>query len=683
MKGLQVVFLNIKGRHIKNVNTGKRGKITRNDVTYSKIFAGWLKFFTESVKKKPMEASVETVSLKKNIKTNSSFEKLLIDTQNKNTEIKQTVEVKQIKQRSYKINKKNNTNMLKKIQNNKELELNKFVKLKMNEDSQLIFKYFQDHKDKHENAMHDIKNSHLINKENINRIIDSKGKKEVNELKELHKNLSKHNAFYGKISYKIQDKNIMVGSEKNNENCSSDVNIKSQDRKNDIFKNIKQAFCPKEKLDSHYFKKLTEKLQILGKYEFSKNVKNKNILSKNKEITFFVNVKKGVKSGFNRNNLGDVTNGSDNISLNYRLNRESNIVDEDKVEIDVSPKGNNLKILLDKTDKKKIFVDIESFQDKNNIADSGGVNFVSSNLKVSQKQNVVQDIKFLMEKINEVSASKVTNEKKSHDQFKYSEMKPKNDIFKIFEALHDKHEKKEDNIQYVRKLDYSEGEGDLTELFKTLKKVDVGKIENYSDSNFTENKMYLRDKEWRLSDDVSFKNKNHVEKILWHIENISNTKSDSSLKVSDTLFFKNSGDNGAINHYLENVSFNKFSKANIGPNRTAFIVLNDDSIKGSIKVFTKGNEHVRVIFNLSDALNVKIATYLGDLKANLHNHGFKDVFLGLGHSCGNGDRGFSNSEKNEAKSGKFSNVKMTSKLWKEPLGEISSLNNLSNLNTLA
>ncbi len=687
MKGLQVAFLNIKGRHIKNVNTGKKGKITNNnDVKDSKIFAGWLKFFTESVKKKPMEASVETVShgREESIKTNSSSKRLLINKRDKNTEITRTVKVKETKQRGHKISRRVTTNMLGKTQTNKKLEQNKFVKLEMNDKSQLIFKYFQDSKDERENVIHDIRNFHLINEENINRIINSKGKKEVNKLKELYKNLSEHNIFHSKTNYEIQDKNIVVESVKNNENCSSNVNIKSQNRKNDVLEDVKQAFCPKKKLDSRYFKKLTEKLQILGKYEFSKDVKNKNILSKNKEITFFVNVKKEAKSGFNRNNLGNVTNGSDNTLLNYRLNRESNMVSEDKVEIDVSSKENSLKILLDKTDKKKIFMNIESFQNRNDIANSGSVNFISSNWKASQKRNVAQNVKFLMEKISEISMSKVTSKKKSHGQFNYSEMKPKNDIFKIFEALHGKYEKKEDNIQYVKKLDYSEGEGDLTELSKTFKKIDVSKIENYSDSNFAENKMYLRDKEWRLSEDVSFKNKNnHVEKILWHIENISNTKSDSSLKVSDTLFFKNSGDNGAINHYLENVPFDKFSKADIGPNRTAFIVLNDDGIKGSIKVFTKGNEHVRVIFNLADALNVKIAAYLGDLKANLHSHGFKDIFLGLGHPCGNGDRGFSNNEKNETKGGKFSNVKMTSKLWKEPLGEISSLNNLSNLNTLA
>ncbi len=716
MKGLQVAFLNIKGRHIKNVNTGKKGKITNNnDVKDSKIFAGWLKFFTESVKKKPMEASVETVShgREESIKTNSSSKRLLINKRGKNTEITRTVKVKETNQRGHKISRRVTTNMLGKTQTNKRLEQNKFVKLEMNENSQLIFKYLRDSEDKYKDAEHGIGYSNLINKENLN-IIGSKNKKEESILKKtllnkkydekyndklyklkkthkffrknsiIKKNAFEHNSSYDKTDYKFQNKNIVSESEENNETRSYEINIKLKDNKTDILKDIKQAFQPKKKLDSRYFKKLTEKLQILGKYEFSKDVKNKNILSKNKEITFFVNVKKEAKSGFNRNNLGNVTNGSDNTLLNYRLNRESNMVSEDKVEIDVSSKENSLKILLDKTDKKKIFMNIESFQNRNDIANSESVNFISSNWKASQKRNVAQNVKFLMEKISEISMSKVTSKKKSHGQFNYSEMKPKNDIFKIFEALHGKYEKKEDNIQYVKKLDYSEGEEDLTELFKTLKKIDVSKIENYSDSNFAENKMYLRDKEWRLSEDVSFKNKNnHVEKILWHIENISNTKSDSSLKVSDTLFFKNSGDNGAINHYLENVPFDKFSKADIGPNRTAFIVLNDDGIKGSIKVFTKGNEHVRVIFNLADALNVKIAAYLGDLKANLHSHGFKDIFLGLGHPCGNGDRGFSNNEKNETKGGKFSNVKMTSKLWKEPLGEISSLNNLSNLNTLA
>jgi len=86
-------------------------------------------------------------------------------------------------------------------------------------------------------------------------------------------------------------------------------------------------------------------------------------------------------------------------------------------------------------------------------------------------------------------------------------------------------------------------------------------------------------------------------------------------------------------------------------NRVAFVVLDEKDLKGHIKILTKGDEHVKVIFNLNDSATFKIAASLTDLRNNLLKHGFQDVFVGLGNSGGNGERkdSFSNDENSGVK----------------------------------
>jgi len=79
--------------------------------------------------------------------------------------------------------------------------------------------------------------------------------------------------------------------------------------------------------------------------------------------------------------------------------------------------------------------------------------------------------------------------------------------------------------------------------------------------------------------------------------------------------------------------------------KVAFVVLDEKDLKGRIKILTKGDEHVKVIFNLSDSSASKIAAGLADLRNNLLKHGFQDVFVGLGGGGGEGKGGFSSGGK--------------------------------------
>lgn len=117
-------------------------------------------------------------------------------------------------------------------------------------------------------------------------------------------------------------------------------------------------------------------------------------------------------------------------------------------------------------------------------------------------------------------------------------------------------------------------------------------------------------------------------------------KLNSDIKLENTreILYKNNTSIDNLNSRSNHKSIDLFLNENT--KNVALISINEDKLRGSIKIITHSHDNVKIIFNVDNLLKDKIAQALPDLKYNLYDQGFTDVVFSFGDFLKHKKEGF-------------------------------------------